>query len=50
MKYMKNVYNMENGLNKLTDGIINPTYDTAKVVKLVLLGFLLRIQSFNELP
>ena len=49
MKYMKNVYNIENGLNKLTDGRINPTYDTAKVVTLVLLGFLLRIKSFNEL-
>jgi predicted transposase YbfD/YdcC len=46
---MKNVYNIENGLNKLTDGRINPTYDTAQVVTLVLLGFLLRIKSFNEL-
>ena len=49
IKYMKNVYNIENGLNKLIDGRINPTYDTAQVITLVLLGFLLRIKSFNEL-
>ncbi|WP_242841888.1 transposase [Clostridium beijerinckii] len=46
---MKNVYHIENGLNKLTDGRVNPTYDTAKAVTLVLMGFLLRIKSFNEL-
>ena len=46
---MKNVYNIDDGLNELTDGRINPTYDTTKVVTLVLLGFLLRIKSFNEL-
>ena len=46
---MKNVYDIEDGLNKLTDGRINSTYDTAQVITLVLLGFLLRIKSFNEL-
>ena len=46
---MKNVYNIESGLNKLTDGRIATTYDTAQVVALVLLVFLLRIRSFNEL-
>ena len=46
---MKNVYNIENGLNKLIDRRINPKYDTTQVVTLVLLGFLLRIKSFNEL-
>lgn len=49
VRYMKNVYHIENGLNKLTDGRINPAYDTTKVVTLVLLGFLFRIKSFNEL-
>ncbi|MFT8352720.1 hypothetical protein [Clostridium saccharoperbutylacetonicum] len=49
VKYMKNVYNIETGLNKLTDERINPTYDTEKVVTLMLLGFLLRSKSFNEL-
>jgi len=49
VRYMKNVYHIENGLNKLTDGRIKPTHNTAKVVTLVLLGFLLRIKSFNEL-
>ena len=46
---MKNVYHIGKGLNQLTDGRINPTYDTAQVITLVLLGFLLRIKSFNEL-
>ena len=46
---MKNVYDIENGLNKLSDGRVNPTYDTAKIVTLLLLGFLLRVKSFNEL-
>lgn len=46
---MKNVYHIENGLNKLSDGRANPTYNTTKVITLVLFGFLLRIKSFNEL-
>ncbi|WP_243450467.1 hypothetical protein [Desulfosporosinus sp. Sb-LF] len=46
---MKNVYHIDNGLNKLTDGRVNPTYSTGQVVLPVLLGFLLRIKSFNEL-
>jgi len=46
---MKNVYHIENGLNKLSDGRVNPTYKTAQVITLVLLGFLLRVKSFNEL-
>lgn len=32
---MKNVYNIENGINKLSDGRINPTYDTTQVITLV---------------
>ena len=46
---MKNVYDIENGLNKLSDGRVNPTYNTAQVITLVLLVFLLRIKGFNEL-
>ena len=46
---MKNVYDIENGINKLSDGRVNPTYETAQVITLVLLGFLLRIKIFNEL-
>lgn len=49
IKYLKNVYNIEEGLRSLTDGRINPTYQTSHVVSLVLFGFLLRIRSFNEL-
>lgn len=46
---MKNVYHIENGPNKLTDLRANTKYDTEQVITLVLLGFLLRIKSFNEL-
>ena len=49
VSYAKNVYYIENGLNKLSDGRVNPTYETAQVITLVLLGFLLKIKSFNEL-
>lgn len=49
IKYMKNVYKIDEGLRSLTDGRINPTYQTGHVVSLALFGFLLRIRSFNEL-
>ena len=49
VKYMKNVYHVERGLSKLSDQRVNPTYSTAQVILPVLLGFLLRIRSFNEL-
>ena len=49
VKYMKNVYHIERGLNKLSDGRVNPTYSTGLVILPVLFGFLLRIKSFNEL-
>ncbi|TGE31248.1 hypothetical protein [Desulfosporosinus sp. Sb-LF] len=49
MRYIKNVYHLERGLNKLTDGRVNPTYSTGQVILPVLFGFLLRVKSFNEL-
>jgi len=49
VKYMKNVYHIERSLNKLSDGRVNPTYSTGKVILPVLFGLLLRIKSFNEL-
>lgn len=49
VKYMKNVYNIEESLNRLTDRSKNPTYKTQKAILPVLLGFILRIRSFNEL-
>ena len=49
IKYMKNVYHIEHGLNKLFDGRFNPTYSTGQVILPVLFGFLLRIKSFNKL-
>ena len=49
INYMKNVYNIEHGINKLTDARVNPKYKTSQVVFPLLLGFMLRIQSLNEL-
>lgn len=46
---MKNVYHIKRGLNRLSDGRVNPTYSTGQVIMPVLFGFLLRIKSFNEL-
>jgi len=42
---MKKVYHIENGLNELSDGRVNPTYDTAQVITLVLLGFCLELKA-----
>jgi hypothetical protein len=49
VNYIKNVYHVDRGLNKLSDGRVNPTYSTGQVILPVLFGFLLRIKSFNEL-
>jgi len=49
IKYIKNVYNKHYHINILTDGRVNPSYKTGQVLLPVLFGFLLRIQSFNEL-
>ena len=49
VRYMKNVYHIERDLNKLSDGRVNPTYSIGQVILPALLGFLLRIKSFNEL-
>jgi len=45
INYMKNVYHIDKGLNKLIDKRVNPTYKTAQVITLALLDFLLRIRS-----
>ena len=49
VNYMKNVYHIDQGINKLKDGRANPTYKTGQVILPLLLGFLLRIESLNEL-
>ena len=49
VKYMKKVYHIDNELENLTDTRCNPTYKTAQSILPVLLGFILRIRSFNEL-
>ncbi len=49
IKYVKKVYHIENGLKVLKDRRKNLLYTTGEVILPVLLGFLLRIQNFNEL-
>jgi len=49
VKYMKKVFEIENGLKKITDARMNPTYKTNQSLLPVLLGFIVRIRSFNEL-
>ena len=49
VKYVKRVYNIEEGIRNLKDERKDPTYKTNKVVLPVLFGFILRIRSFNEL-
>lgn len=49
IKYSKKVYHIEESLNQLKDTRKNPTYTIGSAVLPVLLGFIMRIQSFNEL-
>lgn len=49
VKYTKKVFNIERSLRKLSDGRKNPKYKTNEVILLVLMGFLLRTRSFNNL-
>ncbi len=49
LKYMKNVYHIEHGIRKLSDGRKNPKHKTSQVIIPLLLGFMLRIKSMNEL-
>ena len=49
VKYMKKVYPIESGLKNLKDTRVDPTYKTEQSILPVLLGFILRIRSFNEL-
>lgn len=49
IKYIKNVYHIEMQIEYATDDRVNPTYKTPQIISLVLTGFLLRVQSFNQL-
>lgn len=47
IKYIKNVYHIEDKISKLKDGRVTPSFKTGKVILPMLFGFLLRIQSLN---
>jgi hypothetical protein len=49
MKYINNVYNIDQQTKKLTDSRVNPSYKTEQIILPLLIGFLLRIRSLNEL-
>lgn len=49
IQYMKKVFKIEDKLNQLKDTRVNPSYSTAEGIVPVLLGFLIRMQSFSEL-
>jgi hypothetical protein len=49
LRYMKEVYHIEDAIKHLKDRRTNPKYSAAEAILLVLFGFLIRIQSFNEL-
>jgi hypothetical protein len=49
MKYINNVYNIDQQTKKLTDSRVNPSYKNEQIILPLLIGFLLRIRSLNEL-
>jgi hypothetical protein len=49
IKYIKRVFNIDKSLSKLTDQRKNLKYTRAQAVMPVLMGFLMRVRSFNTL-
>jgi len=48
IKYMKNVFDIEEQLGQLAEGRVNPTYKTEIATLIILMGFLLRLSSFQQ--
>lgn len=46
---ISNATDFDKQMQHITDKRKNPTYKTSQIISLVLTGFLLRIQSFNQL-
>ena len=49
VKYMKNVYRIDNLFSQLEDARFHPKYKTGHALMPLLLGFVLRIKSINQL-
>jgi len=49
MRYVKNVYQMDRQIEQITDSRLKPSYKTSKKNSMILVGFLLRTRSFNQL-
>jgi len=45
---MKNVFDIEEQLGQLAEGRVNPTYKTEIATLIILMGFLLRLSSFQQ--
>ena len=43
------MYHIDRQIEQIADNRLNPTYKTSQIISLVLVGFLLRIRSFNQL-
>ena len=49
VKYMKKEYHLDKQIEQIKDNSLNPSHKTSQIIFLVLVGFLLRIQSLNQL-
>ncbi len=49
IRYARKVYCIKEGIKALRDERKNPSYTTGEIILSILLGFVLRIQSSNEL-
>ncbi|MEX1377843.1 MAG: hypothetical protein AB1Z23_10300, partial [Eubacteriales bacterium] len=49
IKYINNVFHINEQMRHFTDKRVNPKYKTSEIISLVLTGFLLRVQSLNQL-
>ena len=49
IRYIKNVYHVDKAFNDLTDKRVYPEYKTKQIATLIMIAFMLRIESFNDL-
>ncbi len=42
IKYINNVYNIDNKIERVTDNRVNPKYKTPQIISLVLMGYFIK--------